>query len=163
MMDNTLLNNNHNLLYHPQYHQLDKSYILLKINPIVNELLDCIKAPGTLSTSERVYDVLRDVRSQTSVQNGNELEILTILREHDYDRLTLHFKGGKMDLAKGEKQLKGTQEELRKIVENAIKKGEFEQVEFHKGESGNLTFLNKTKTIKPTLATGQVPAKKGKE
>ncbi len=139
----------------------DDSYILLKINPIVNKLLGCLKKPVTLSTSEKIYDIIREVSGHA--QNIDELQLLMTLRQEDYDRLTLHFEGGRMTLIKGDKQAKGSQEELKKFALDAVERGEFQQVQIHKGEKGVFKFVNKTKTIKPASASGQVPAKKGEK
>jgi len=146
-----------------ELHSIDSSYILLNINPIANKILGCLKEPLSFSPSEEFYELYRDVKTQERVKNIDELKMLKIMREKDYDRLTLHFNGGKMTLVKGEKQIKGTPEELRKFAENAVEHGEYEKIEIYKGKGSVLSFVNKTETIKPELVSVFVPARKGKE
>lgn len=82
-----------------------EGYILLRINPIVNKLLGCLKSPIQLKTNDRVYGAIQEARKAHSAQSSQEFEVLQLVRDGNYDQITIQLKNGKIVGAEGEEEL----------------------------------------------------------
>jgi hypothetical protein len=79
-----------------------QSYCLLKLNPLVNRVLACLKEPVELKVTDRVYSVIRQARSETHVKTPEELGVLGLLRDPANRKVTVHFKDGHIQRAEAE-------------------------------------------------------------
>ncbi len=77
-------------------------FIFLRINPIVNRLLGCLKTPIALKTHDRAYTAIQEARSVLSAKNEQEFEVLKLVRDGSYERITIQLKNGKIISANAE-------------------------------------------------------------
>lgn len=77
-------------------HEDPQGYLLIKLNPLVNRLLGCLKEPVTLSIHDKLYGLIRNVRGEMSIQSQEELEVLGLLRSGDYRKVVVHLDDGKI-------------------------------------------------------------------
>lgn len=75
-------------------HEGSQGYLLIKLNPLVNRLLGCLKEPVTLSIHDKMYGLIRDIRGELSTRSQEELEVLRLLRSGDYRKVVVHLDDG---------------------------------------------------------------------
>ena len=71
-----------------------RATIWLKVNPLVNKLLSCLKEPIHLRAHGRGYEILRELRESLGVRTAEEHEILQLIRSGDYDKIDVEMKNG---------------------------------------------------------------------
>lgn len=131
------------------------AYIFLKINPLVNRLLTAHKPPIELKVHDAVYAVKRNVESQLRVQTNAEREVLRLIRQKDFQRVTVHLSNGGILRADVEEDLpKADAAKLNKQILDAIKGREFATVTVRKAD-GQVVGLNRKSTIKFDKVTGK--------
>ena len=77
-------------------HEGPQGYLLIKLNPLVNRLLECLKEPVTLSIDDEMYGLIRNIRGEMSIRSQDELEVLRLLRSGDYRKVVVHLDDGKI-------------------------------------------------------------------
>jgi len=73
----------------------DSAFLWIKVNPLVNRLLGCLKEPVRIRAHGRGYEILREVREKFGVTTPDEFEVLQLLRSGDYDKVEIALKDGK--------------------------------------------------------------------
>jgi hypothetical protein len=95
-----------------------QGYIFLKINPIVNRLLSCLKTPIELKTHHRIYSTIHKGRMEQSTQSPQEFEVLRLVRDGGYDRISVQLKNGKIISAETEEEIPDSdRKRLLEIIE----------------------------------------------
>lgn len=95
-----------------------QGYIFLKINPIVNRLLSCLKTPIELKTHTRVYTKIHNARMELATQTPQEFEVLRLVRDGGYDRINVQLKNGKIISAEAEEEISDSdRKRLLEIIE----------------------------------------------
>ncbi|MYD87022.1 MAG: MerR family transcriptional regulator [Cenarchaeum sp. SB0669_bin_11] len=77
-------------------HEDPQGYLLIKLNPLVNGLLGCLKEPLILSIDDEMYGLIRNIRGEMSIRSQKELEILGLLRSGAYRKVVVHLDDGKI-------------------------------------------------------------------
>ncbi|MCY3819290.1 MAG: MerR family transcriptional regulator [Gammaproteobacteria bacterium] len=77
-------------------HEGPQSYLLIKLNPLVNRFLGCLKEPVMLSIDDEMYGLIRNIRGEMSIRNQEELEVFRLLRSGDYRKVVVHLDDGKI-------------------------------------------------------------------
>jgi hypothetical protein len=94
-------------MFHYQYFRASENqgYIFIQINHIVNRLLGCLKRPAALHLHDRVYEVVRQVRSETAIRNKQEFAVIRAIRQGNYRRVVLTNENGEEKLLELEQEL----------------------------------------------------------
>jgi DNA-binding transcriptional MerR regulator len=74
----------------------DRGFIFLKLNPIVNRLLGCLKEPTRIRAHGRGYEILREVRQKFGARTPEEFEVLQLVRSGEYDSVEIAMKDGEV-------------------------------------------------------------------
>jgi DNA-binding transcriptional MerR regulator len=76
-----------------------KSYAMLKMNPIVNQLLACRSEPvfRFLPNHGRGYELMSEVRSTFGVRSPEELEVLQLIRSGEYESVEIIAPDGRIE------------------------------------------------------------------
>jgi len=77
-------------------HEGRQGYLLIKLNPLVNRLLGCLKEPVTLSIHDAIYRVVRNARGELGIRSQEEFEVLRLLRSGEYRKVIVHLNDGKI-------------------------------------------------------------------
>lgn len=85
-------------------HEEGQGYILLKLNPLVNRLLSCLKEPFQLRIHDRFYAVVRDTLGAMRVRSVEEFEVLELVRKGEFRRVSVLLKGGRVERIEAEKE-----------------------------------------------------------
>ena len=72
------------------------AFVILKVNPLVNRLLGCLKEPVQFRISEDLYGELRRIGRRVIVQSNDELSILKLLRSGDYSKVVIQLAHGEI-------------------------------------------------------------------
>jgi hypothetical protein len=133
-------------------------YVFLNLNPLVNKLLAALKKPVQLPVLHEVYAGLDALHAERSVMSDEELEVLRLLRERDYTRVTIERKDGEIVGASVEKELiepgrTATDEELKAIISSH----DYQTVTV-KMHGGRVVRLTQTVHLKTTKAREGSPA-----
>jgi DNA-binding transcriptional MerR regulator len=81
-----------------------QAYIVLKVNPLVNRLLLCLKDPIQLKIRDDFYAVVRSVRGELALRSTAELDVLQLIRDGQYRRVTIHLNDGRVEKADAESE-----------------------------------------------------------
>lgn len=73
------------------------AFALLKMNPLVNRLLACMKEPEYLPTHGRGYDIMHDIRYNLGGYSPEELEAIQLIRSGDYESVEIVAPNGKIE------------------------------------------------------------------
>lgn len=114
-------------------------YIFLKINPIVNKILGCLKDPMELKSHNRTYTAISEATKPLSIQNLREAEILELIRNRGYDRINVKLKNGTILSAEGEEEISVTDQ---KRFLQIIKQHKYQTVTI-KSHDGKIVRLNR--------------------
>jgi hypothetical protein len=101
------------------------AFILLKINPLLSRILLCLDTPARLKTSHGAYDTFDAKRQEGTVQNEQEREVLRLVREGCFDRISIQLKDGNIVRAEAEKEIPESQR--RKLL-NILNSRDFQTV-----------------------------------
>lgn len=124
-------------------------YIFIRINPLVNRLLSCLKNPIQLETREETYDLLCRIRREPTARNQQEYEVLRLIREKAYQRVSVHVSEGKIIRLEVDEELPlGEQEKREKIILDAIRNNDFQTVTVQV-QNGKVVRLSRKNSIKP--------------
>jgi len=80
-----------------------QQYIFLKINPLINKMLEMKKLPQ-LEVSELLYEGIMNAKLQ-SLPSIEEREIINLIRNKSFKRVTVHLEDGKMIQVDTEEEL----------------------------------------------------------
>jgi len=129
-------------------HEGPQSYLLIKLNPFVNRLLECLKEPVTLSIDDEMYGLIRNIRGEMSIRSQEELEILRLLRSGDYRKVVIHLNDGKIVRADTEEGVsESEQQRLLKVLDG--EKFQTVTVTLHDGKVVKATKQKPVKFDKP--------------
>ena len=70
-------------------------YIILRLSPLVNKVLELIKQPP-LPDGEEWYEKLFELLGQTFVKNDAEFHLLSLVRSKEFRSITIHLKNGQI-------------------------------------------------------------------
>ena len=73
-----------------------EAYVLSKLNPLVNRLLGCLKAPFELKIRDRCYEVVQDHHSSLKLRSREEMEVIRLIRTGEYQTVTVRLKEGEI-------------------------------------------------------------------
>ena len=85
------------------------AFILLKLNPLVNTITRLLENPFRLKTSEATYKAIDEKSHAATAQNDEELELLRLVRDGAYNRISIELKNGKILSAEAEKAISKSQ------------------------------------------------------
>ena len=126
------------------------AFILLKLNPLVNKITRLLDHPFQLQTSSAAYEAIDETLDAVTVRNHKEREVLRLVREGDYDRISIQLKDGNIVSAETEKEIsKSQQNRLLDILNNR----EFQTVTVTKHD-GEIVKIKQKVTIKFLQTTG---------
>lgn len=94
-----------------------RAWILLKVNPLVNKLLGCLKDPIHLPSHGRGYEILRQLRESVGIRTPEEYEVLQMIRSGDYDKIDVEMKDGEIRTIRTTQQVAGPErQDLSRLV-----------------------------------------------
>ncbi len=132
-----------------------KSFILLQINPLVNRLLACHKPPIKLKIHDETYSKLRAFSKEDRVSSVEEREVLRLVRQKAYQRVTVHMRDGRIIQADMEEDLSKSDAAKRdEQILQAIKNKDFATVTVHRADGKTVGILRKS-TMKFDKVTGK--------
>jgi hypothetical protein len=73
------------------------SYAMLKMNPLVNRLLGCMKEPVFLPAHGRGYEIMHDIRYNLGVYSPEEFDAIELIRSGDYESVEIVAPNGKIE------------------------------------------------------------------
>lgn len=94
-------------------------FVFLKVNPIVNKLLGCLREPLRLPNHGQGYQIMQEMQSALSVQTPSELEMLKLIRNKACRRIEARLQGGHVKAIEVEEELGGLNPEA--LVESVLK------------------------------------------
>lgn len=126
------------------------NFILLKMNPIVNQILAMKNIPP-LKTSNVIYDSLMKFDLDRTITDGDELEVLKLIRNNSFKKVTIHMQNGKVIQADAEEDIstenrKQQQTELIELIKS--KKYQTITVQVHDGKVVRMSRKNPIKFSK---------------
>ncbi len=71
-------------------------YVMLKLNPLVNELLGSLSEPIHLPAHSRGYDILHQIRERFGVRSAGEFKVLQAIRSGDFKRVEIKLENGEI-------------------------------------------------------------------
>jgi len=95
-----------------------EDYIILRLNPLVNRLLEIIGLP-VLPTGTAVYDAILSTLNKSTAQSAPEYHLLELIHSKDFRQITVHLKDGQIFQTDTFEELGkkiGSEEELLKII-----------------------------------------------
>ncbi|MBF0571701.1 MAG: MerR family transcriptional regulator [Candidatus Omnitrophica bacterium] len=92
-----------------------QSYVFIKINPLVNRMLE-MKKLGPLNVNNELYIGLHEAENAQKTTNVNEIEVLKLLRNKDYSQVTIQLKNGEIIQILAEEEILKKAEEIQKII-----------------------------------------------
>jgi hypothetical protein len=97
----------------------DAGYILLKLNPIVNRLLGCLKEPIKLESHGAGYQAMRNMRGYAEARGKEEQRLLAALRTGHFEKIEIRLQDGTAKLFKGTTRHKiNDQKEIARLIES---------------------------------------------
>jgi len=129
-----------------------QSYIFIKVNPLVNRMLSMKKLPN-IKIDKKVYDLHFEFDQQSTTRSNEERELLKLIRNKAYKRITVHMKDTKIFQVDTEEELgeefKSKQEkEILKIV----KEKKYQTIFLQKHDN-KIVRISRKSTIKFKKAT----------
>jgi DNA-binding transcriptional MerR regulator len=98
----------------------EQTLIWVKVSPLVNRLLGCLKEPIHLESHGRGYAILRTMREATGVKSPQEFEVLQHIRSGDFDSIEVVMRDGNIRRIKGSKDLKDAdKQDLTEILQQS--------------------------------------------
>lgn len=73
-------------------HDGEEAYFLLKLNPVVNELLRMTTTPAALPVTDRKYALIRKAERLQRTQTLEEMQILALVRAEGSHKVTILFE-----------------------------------------------------------------------
>jgi len=129
-----------------------QSYIFIKVNPLVNRMLN-MKNLSSIKINEEVYDSLHEFSQQSTTRTNEERELLKLIRNKAYKRITAHLKGAKIFQVDTEEELG---EEFRskqdKELLKIIKEKKYQTIFLQKHDN-KIVRISRKSTIKYKKAT----------
>jgi hypothetical protein len=120
------------------------AYAFLKLNPIVNRVLGCLKRPIHLESHGRGYEALRKARQPGKAQSAGEVRVLEALRSNRFESVEVKLINGKLKTLKATERLRADSvQDIAKVVEN----GQFQSVTV-KQQDGSIVGFERTLTSK---------------
>lgn len=95
-----------------------EDYIILRLNPLVNRLLEIIGL-SALPTGTAVYDAILTALNKSTAQSSPEYHLLELVRSKDFRQITVHLKDGQIiqtDTFEEFGKKVGSEQELLKII-----------------------------------------------
>jgi hypothetical protein len=137
-----------------------RGYVFLKLNPIVNRLLTAHKPPIHLKTRPSTYDAIRKAQSVGRAMDMKEIEVLALIRDGAFKRVTVELDGGSIVSASTEQEHvcsggKVANEEILRIIESK----QFQTVTL-KSHDGKTVRIHQTVRIPIKAASSTPPAKR---
>ena len=74
----------------------ESALIFLKVNPLVNRVLACMKDPIQLQTHGRGYEILKEIREKYGLRDTKERHVLQLIRSGNFHRVEIRLKDGKI-------------------------------------------------------------------
>lgn len=125
----------------------EQSYLLIKMNPLINRMLKLVDIEPC-ETTDYLRDIMHQYRTETTVTNNQEMEILKLIRDKKYVQVSIHLKDGEIVRANADEEL--TDREIIKRDKNllSIVKGSKYQTVTVKCHDGKIVRLNRSTPIK---------------
>lgn len=97
-----------------------EGYVFLKVNPIVNRLLACLKKPIHLECHGKGYEILREVRDIGKTRSREESRLLELLRTNRFDKAEITFRDGTAKTFRGTSRHNTTDlDEIASLIESS--------------------------------------------
>lgn len=128
-----------------------RAYIFIKLNPLVNRVLACLKKPIELKTHDKFYELLRYFELDRIAKNKKEQEVLRLLREKTYQRITVQTKNGEILHADVEEE---SFPERHSEIVDAVESNAYQTVTV-KVQDGKVVHLSRKHRIKLNTVTGR--------
>ena len=121
-----------------------QNYIFIKLNPIVNKLLQ-LKNLSPIKTHSGLYDAYDNADKQMLATNPSESELLLMSRDKGIHEITVHLKNGKIERLESKEDLS---EEIKQKVANAmpnlLKKSKYQTITIAVNDGKVVRVLRKT-------------------
>ena len=125
------------------------SYALLKVNPLVNRLLGCMKEPMFLPTHGRGYEIMHDIRYNLGVYSPEEFEAIELIRSGDYESVEIVAPSGKIETLYATARVDPTAD-----LDEIRRKHPFQTLTV-KMKDGKTVSVTQQQVIKPSRPKGQ--------
>lgn len=125
-----------------------QNYIFIKVNPLVNRLLGCLKKPIELKTHNIIYDSIDDHLFDRKVHSNEEHNVLSLIRDKKYQRISVQIRDGRIISADTEEELSDIEKEKKeKDIIDVIKSKDYQTVTVQK-HGGKITRISSKTHIK---------------
>ena len=127
------------------------AYAMLKVNPIVNRVLTCLKEPIHIPDHGRGYEILREINSNLGVRDEAERKILELIRSKEFRRVEVELRGERVHVIRSERDVTDlTAEGIRGLIRD----GKYETITLTKAD-GQVVRAVRNIAFKPDESTGR--------
>ncbi len=123
------------------------AFVLVKVNPLVNRILACLKEPVQFTDETSGYRLLHEVRNMKRAKHRSEVELLEMVRDETAKRVEAQLKDGRIQTLFKELDLDLTKMTDKKIIK-AVKGHAYQTVSF-KNRGGKIVSAKQTISRKP--------------
>lgn len=125
------------------------AYALLKVNPLVNRLLGCMKEPILLPAHGRGYQIMNDPSYNIGLYSPEELEAIELIRSGNYESVEIVAPNGRIETLYATARVDPTADL------NQIRREHPFQTLTVKMKDGKTLSVTQQKVIKPSRPRGQ--------
>ena len=83
----------------------DGTFVMLKVNPIVNRILGCLKEPIRIPNHGKGYSIIHEINGELRARSEAEGQILDLVRSGEFQSVEVVLKNGEIDLIRGETEV----------------------------------------------------------
>lgn len=128
-----------------------ESYILIKVNPLVNKLLSCMKTPINIPMHGKGYEIIHMLSKMNRANTIEEQQILILVRDQSYSRIEIELLDGEVKMLYAVKEKKaGVSELSEEEISDLIKSHKYQKVELVE-QDGNVIRVKQRISIKPDV------------
>ena len=122
---------------------------MLKLNPIINNLLSYHKAPFELTEHDEGERMVREIQSESkktfTTQDQSEMEVLRLIRDRRFEQVKITLKNGA--IKKISTEASKSDLNLDEVID-VLNSKEYQEVRVRK-HNGKFVYLTQQSTIKP--------------
>ena len=123
------------------------AFVLVKVNPLVNRILACLKEPVQFTDETSGYRLFHEVRNMNRAKHRSEVELLEMVRDETAKRVEAQLKDGRIQTLFKELDLDPTKMTGKEIIKAV--KGHAHQTVSFKNRGGKIVNVKQTISRKP--------------
>ncbi len=85
-------------------HEKPESFVLLKVNPLVNRILGCFTPPVELKIKKEIYHLILGAERDGRLHTSDERELMQVLRSGEYSKVVVKLSNGQIVRVDGESE-----------------------------------------------------------